>query len=114
MIGTAQGAQGRSRAARSWLAALALGAIVGFGVSPAFAGPAADAPGIAKKHAVGAAIAIVDKAKKDDTAEKAGLSLKAGDEKAKKDEALEKDAVSHPKAGSTKEPDSKDDERKKP
>lgn len=119
MIGTAQGAQGRLRASRGWLAALALSVAFGFGISPVLAGPEAEAPGIAKKDAFAkASAAIDDKAKKDETLEKADLSVKAAaDEKAKKDEAFEKDVVSH-KAGGVegiKDPETKTgDERKKP
>jgi hypothetical protein len=51
MIGTAQSVQGRSRASRGWLAALALGVALAFGAGTASAAnrPMTDPAGIGKK-----------------------------------------------------------------
>jgi hypothetical protein len=104
MIATAQSVQGRSRASRGWLAALALGVALAFGAGSALAAdqPIANHAGIAKK--------------------KDGLSEKAAtlsNDKAKKDGQLDKDTLSQAKAGldGIKAPVTKtggSDDRKKP
>jgi hypothetical protein len=82
MIGTAQGVQGRSRASRGWLAALALGVALAFGAGSAFAGDAlvADQSIAKKKDGLSdkAATAVNDKAKKDSGFDKDTLSQSKG------------------------------------
>jgi hypothetical protein len=101
MIGTAQSVQGRSRASRGWLAALALGVALAFGAGTASAAtrPVTDPAGIGKKKdGLSEKAATLSSDKK-----KEGLSEKAGSlasDKAKKDDGFEKETMSQTKGGS--------------
>ena len=106
MIGTAQSAQGRSRASRGWFAALVLGmTALGLGAAPAFA--AVD-PAASEHTAI--------TKKKDGLSDKAGTLADTAVEK-KKDGALDKDAALFKSdLDGIKSPEIKTagDERKKP
>jgi hypothetical protein len=98
MIGTAQSVQGRSRASRGWLAALALGVALAFGAGTASAAthPVTGPAGIGKKKdgLFEKAATLSSDKKKDGLSEK--VASLTGD-KAKKDDGLDKDTMSQTK-----------------